>query len=207
MDNPPFKSLADLGRLFQIPPTDSASSYFESLGRFIAAYAVAEAAVHELARSLSKLPEAKARVIFAGMRLSDLADRIRAMQRIDSNEGETLEVESCLVQLDAIADMRNKLVHRYVSYQFGQLVVSNMFTAKSREGIQHEFLTRPDLDNMAADCRRIFVRLVNLADGKKHPPEEEAVLRLPWQYKPAQPTPEGKSPRTGRKERRPQPRS
>jgi hypothetical protein len=32
-------------------------------------------------RFLSKLSEEKARVIFAGMRLGDLADRIRAMAR------------------------------------------------------------------------------------------------------------------------------
>jgi hypothetical protein len=92
---------------YKIPETETEAEYFESLGRFIASYASAEASIHELARFLSKLSEEKARVIFAGMRLGDLADRIRAMARADKIDPTVqTEIDTCLTQLDLIGDAR-----------------------------------------------------------------------------------------------------
>jgi hypothetical protein len=205
-DNP-STSLADLGKFYVTPAEDTEAEYFESLGRFIASYATAEAAVHDLTRSLSKLSETKARVIFAGLRLGDLTDRIRAMLRVDNADANTIsEINACLDQLDVIAGVRNKLVHRSVSYHDGKLMVSNASTAKTREGVELDQFVRKDLNDMASDCRRIFLRLLNVA----HPDLEmmEGLRRFylivsqPWSYKPAQPAPRKKSHQKARRLRR-----
>src|SRR5690348_5317017 len=92
----------EAGLLYQIRPEEEAA-YFESLGRLVAAYAAAEASVHQLVRKLSSLSEEKARIIFAGMRLGDLSERIRGIIRLYPDIIENSdEVEPCLVQLDII---------------------------------------------------------------------------------------------------------
>jgi hypothetical protein len=186
-------SLADLGKFYEIPPGESEAEYFESLGRFIAAYANSEATVHELARFLSKMSEEKARVIFYGMRLGDLTDRIRAMLRADQIDTETCdEVESCLTQLATIADARNKLVHRTVQYAFGKLTVTNAYSARTREGIEFHAFLKTELEAMQTDCICIFARLLKVSRGR---PEDlelvpfNAFLHEPWRYKPAQQVP------------------
>jgi hypothetical protein len=202
----PLGSLAALGRLYPFPPEESEASYFESLGRFIASYAVAEAGVHEITRSLSKLSEAKGRVIFAGMRLGDLSERIRAMLRTDSVEKALCDdIEACLLHLDDLSEARNKLVHRHVTYAAGQFLVSNMYTAKSREGIQTETFKRVDLNHMEQDCRVIFLRLTSALEPEKREPDIAPLLMLPWRYIPASPAPQAKPPRQGRKSRQRQP--
>jgi hypothetical protein len=193
-------SLADLGKYYEIPPGESEAEYFESLGRFIAAYANSEATVHELARFLSKMSEEKARVIFYGMRLADLADRIRAMLRADHIDTDTCdEVESCLTQLATIADARNKLVHRTVQYTLGKLTVTNAYSAKTREGIEFHAFFKAELEAMQTDCICIFARLFKVARGSPKDLELapfNAFLHEPWCYKPA--------PQAPRKAKRPE---
>lgn len=82
-------------------PTDK--SHYEMLGRFIAAFAHAEGAVHLVARELSGLPGDRARILFGGMRLSDVVDRLRQFINLDETNPETFaEIDDCLTQLTKI---------------------------------------------------------------------------------------------------------
>jgi hypothetical protein len=106
------KLLGDFG-----PTPLEDTPYFAAVGRFIVAYANAEAVLHLTTRLLSSMPEDKARIIFAGMRLTDLAARLRPILLLEGNKSPRYkEVDACLTQLDIIATERNKLVHRMVSY-------------------------------------------------------------------------------------------
>jgi hypothetical protein len=92
------------------PPIDEETSHCEALGRFITAYATAEAAVHILARKLSGLSDEKARAIFARMGMEDVMERARAMMRADKTERKIFaDVDACFVQLKLIAKCRHKL--------------------------------------------------------------------------------------------------
>jgi len=127
----------------------------------IAAYASAEAGVHFLARYLSGLPDAKARAIFGRMRLPDLIELIRQMMRVDEKTDDVYqEVDACLVQLNVIANERNKLVHRMVEYAGSHFKVSNALTAKSLAAIEADAFSYRDLENMNIDCLAIFRRLL-----------------------------------------------
>jgi hypothetical protein len=77
--NPP--PLGILGSLPPLQPTPENEPYFAALGRFIVSYAMAEHQVHLLARHLSRLSDAKGRIIFSSMRLSDLSERVRGLLR------------------------------------------------------------------------------------------------------------------------------
>ena len=103
--------LAGIANLLNPPsPQKEDDPYFAALGRFIVGYASAEQELHKLARRLSQVTDAKGRIIFSGMRLGDLAERVRGLLRV-TNASEKLysEVDTCILQLDHIGAQRNKL--------------------------------------------------------------------------------------------------
>jgi hypothetical protein len=61
-----------VAKALDAPPFDESKQNYEALGRFITSYAHAEASLHELSRKPTGLSDEKARVLFAGMRLSVL---------------------------------------------------------------------------------------------------------------------------------------
>jgi hypothetical protein len=104
---------SSLYNMLQYPPAppDSDDPYFAALGKFIASNASAEHTVHSTARRPSHPTEAKARIIFSGMRLGDLVERIRGLLRATKvSDKKYNEIDACLVQLEAISEQRNKLI-------------------------------------------------------------------------------------------------
>jgi hypothetical protein len=170
-------------------PTDA--EHFEAVGRFITTYAAAEAAVHMVARKLSGLSDEKARAIFAGMRLNDLTDRIRAIMRAD-NAGTYPEIDACLVQLGHIAKRRHNLVHRTTNYIDGKLISTNVLSAKSAVNPEIEPFTKEDLTALDGDCSVIYLRLERISNPtarRNTDPDFNAFLDGPWRYTPPPPKP------------------
>jgi len=186
-----------LNLLNQSPPEDE--PYFAALGRFITSYATAEAGVHMHARTLSRLTDEKARIIFSGMRLGDLSERVRGLMRVTKSSPKTYtETDTCLTQLDIIARQRNKLVHNLVSYKNQVIFTTNAVTAKSLQSAESNLFTLVDLSNMNADCVAISFRLSHIRTPKKLRKATEKDLLLwaqkPWRYKPALPNIQKKRP-------------
>jgi hypothetical protein len=158
---------------------------FAAFGKFIASYASAEHSVHTVARRLSRLTDAKARIIFGGMRLGDLAERVRGLLRATNASNKKYnEVDACLIQLDLIAEQRNKLVHRWVHYFDGQILASNVVIAKVLDSSETVFFKIKDFTDMDDDCLAINYRLMHL--GEKPKPATMKWARWPWRYKPSQ---------------------
>jgi hypothetical protein len=83
------------------------AQYFEAIGRFIVEYAAAEGAMHLIARKYSGMGADKARIVFSGMRLGDIAERIRGILRTDKiEESIQQEIDACITQLDLISSER-----------------------------------------------------------------------------------------------------
>ena len=191
-------------------------TYYEALGRFIASYAVAEASLHVLARHFSGTTDEKARVIFGGMRLADLTDRIRqmvrhdvAMQGIIADQRIYTRIDDCLTQLNKIADKRGELVHRTISYIEDGFAVSNTSTAKSLMGIERKIITHTDLKNMRFDCNMIFLRLDSLAPDSpvanaflQPSGDDDDLWQTTWRYISAPPNPQKPKHQKAQKERR-----
>lgn len=182
-------ALGSVFRPFMPPPEDD--PYFAALGRFITSYAGAEGYVHELVRKLSRLSEPRARVVFGGMRLGDLSERIRGLMRVSNAGAKTYnEVDACLTQLDIISTQRNKLVHRFVKYHDKKIMVTNFQIAKSFASVELEYLTLNDFTNMDHDCTAITLRLIHVYAPKQRKASDPATLewlRRPWRYKPVPP--------------------
>jgi hypothetical protein len=133
-------------------------AHYSALGRFISAYALAEAAVHVIVRHFSRLSEKRARIIFAGMRLSELAERARALTLSQPQVYAT--VDSCLAQLKLIGAERHLLVHRQVDYEFQKgLSITNRLTAKHLREAETDMLDIKQLEAMKLDCLAIFLQL------------------------------------------------
>jgi hypothetical protein len=171
-----------------VPEIKSDTTHYEALGRVITSFANAEAAVHVLARKLSGLPDAKARIIFGGMRLVDLTDIVKQMARIDAVSSEQyLEIEKCLTQLNYIGAKRHILVHRSSNFFDGKLFVTNILTSKVITSSETEVIEIELLANMQLDCMRIYLRLDYVSDLKKSSPEWAELIPTmklqPWRYK------------------------
>jgi hypothetical protein len=79
---------------------DPEDEYLAALGGVVTGYASAETAVHILARHLSGLEDDKARIIFGGMALGHVIDRIRRMLALDDVDAATVaDIEACFIQL------------------------------------------------------------------------------------------------------------
>lgn len=181
--------------------TDQMSSaHFEALGRFISAFSNAEAATHAIARKLLGVSDAKARIIFSGMRLGDLTERVRGTMRVDVSPATIAEdIDGCLVQLNHISEKRHRLVHRSSIVLGGKLLVTNSLTAKVAENFENDIFEIPELKNMTVDCNAIWLRLMWHCDGEKPDNATEELraylLSRPWQYKHVPPKPPNQQPR------------
>jgi hypothetical protein len=170
-----------------VPEIKSDTPHYEAIGRFVTSFATAEAAVHMLARKLSLLPDAKARIIFGGMRLPDLAEIVRQMARLDAlPDDQYQEIDECLTQLTDIATKRHNLVHRTSNVFDGKLMVTNIMTSKVINASQTEVFEVEEMSNMQSDCGRIYLRLSHIAKPTKSKLDEDlynAVRMAPWRYK------------------------
>jgi hypothetical protein len=159
--------------------------HYAELGRFVTAYAAAEAAVHMLARRLSGMSDDIARIAFGGTRLEDVIARVRGMMRIQKLNAATVEeVETCLAQLKLIADRRHRIVHRSSTFFDNAIVVTNVLTAKSLPAEVDKFKWE-ELSAMYGDCLAIYLRLGQVVRKEERELEHAGIVYSPWRYKPA----------------------
>lgn len=183
--------------------------YFASFGRFIAAYAMAEAGAHVAARHFSGMPEEKGRIMFSGMRLSDLFDRLR---QFVVGTAHATDIDALISHMNAIGDARDHCVHRLVEYHHGRgLVVTNRLTCKSASSPQPRTFTRSILDDMEYDCRHIFARFVWACGARDDVSPVMAGITLlemhgPWRYTSPQPSKPGQAGPDRHESRKRQPR-
>ena len=162
----------------------SEAEHYEAVGRFITAFATAEAAVHILARKLTGLPDETARALLSGMRLSDVTDRIRAMMRINKLDASIqAEIDACLIQLNNIGERRHRLVHRTSIFHDGALLVSNVMINKTAANSEMDAFKEPELKTMKSDARIIYLRLNKISNPDHHNAELNSILQQPWRYK------------------------
>lgn len=170
------------------------SALYEGVGRFIVAFAGAEAGVHLIARKLSRLDDEIARALFNGMRLSDMTDRTRSLLRIKPEDGTapvlteeaTAIVKACLDQLGLIAGHRHNLVHRVTGCGAIGIFVTNILSSKSFEHSEFEIYALSEFTAMTEDCLDIFNQLDRLATNNRV--NEALKFGIPtWRYRPSAP--------------------
>lgn len=139
-DTVPLWFRAGLFRQRRKPEEDR---YYAAFDRFIAAYAMAEAGVHIAARYFSGMPEDKARIMFSGMRLADVFDRLRQFVEGTAQQN---EMDVLITHMNHIGEARDQFVHRLVEYRHGRgLIVTNKLTCKSAGSSQPTTFTRAHL--------------------------------------------------------------
>jgi hypothetical protein len=173
-----------------LSPADDHINTLAVIGRLITEFARAEAYVHLLTCRRSGLGDVKARPVFSGMRLGDLAERLRGIIRLgEQEEGEYDDIDACLTQLDIIGKQRHKIAHRFTEIYESKIVTNNIYTSKSFDEYQSDVFTPEELGNMISDCRRIRRRILRHTDGEarrreRYDPTFLPMLFEPWRYKP-----------------------
>jgi hypothetical protein len=199
------EELARALKLFNEPSTDK--THYEVLGRFIVAFANAEGVVHVLTRKLSGLSDDKARILFGGMRLGDVIDRLRQFMNLDDMPKETFdEIDDCLSQLAKISDRRHRLVHRGSRYSKDGLTSTNFMTSRSIQHIEIDNFPEQLLKDLMLDAAAIFLRLYAILRPEKASAQTLAIMKSrSWQYRPAPPATRSRARRKTRAKRKPQP--
>jgi hypothetical protein len=169
--------------LMQPKPTED--MFFAALRRLITEYALIEAAIHIIARYISALSEEDARIIFSGMRIKGVIERIRDLSKSAPTEFKN-EFETCMSQFNLIGEQRDKLVHRAINQIEDVLLVTNSLTAKTKALIATDKFKLDDLRNMQNDCLAIYLRLHYLTSPELRGKDSSAekFVYSAWRYKP-----------------------
>jgi hypothetical protein len=142
---------------FKKQDTDEDANH-QAIGEFIVAYAYAEIALHILARKLTGMKDAKARLFFGGARIGDVSEKIKSLLAISKRSPKTIaRVRICLKQFDVIGTQRDKIVHRAATNDLGRITITNYLTAKSLLHAEIDNFTVSDLKAMTADCHIIYL--------------------------------------------------
>ena len=182
---------------------EAEDKYFASFGRFIAAYALAEASFHIAARHYSGLEEHRARAIFSGMRLPDLIERTRSLI---ADADQLISYDRIKDQFNYIGDERDQFVHRQITVDIdGHLKVTNLLTCKKITSAAPRHFSLDDMANMTLDCHAIFAQMVTLCGRLEHFEHVAAETSLlsahaSWRYKRPQPSDPTKRTPSTRKE-------
>jgi hypothetical protein len=209
MSQPPNRLLASL-------LSGDEKEYYEAVGRLITSYAKAEAAAHLSVRKLSSLSDRHARIIFGGMRFSDIADRLRKLSAETQTKQVSADFDEIINQFNLIGLERDRIAHRSAEYDYELgLIITNELTAKSRERAEKHIFSLAQLKDMISDCNKIFFRfllplipeyLERIEPGSKE--KHRAFLMEmyePWRYIPAGQQNEVRSARKARQRRKRQP--
>jgi hypothetical protein len=185
------------------------TEHYAAFGRFVASYALAESMVHYVTRVFSGLEDKPARIVFSGMRLGDLTERLRKLTR--PKPAIYKEIDDCLTRLGIIAKERHKLIHRTVSLKDGRgpgFTVSNEMTVASLLNAEEEIVDIDTLASMQWDCLVVAFRLLLVRGSlkKRRRISETEQHTFAWRYKPPQPSPKRpKRPETHRSRKRQRP--
>jgi hypothetical protein len=192
------------------PKPDDTDAYYLALGRFIDKFAEAEKALLECLRVWSHMTTDTARAIFSGVRteaassyINRIIDVMTEAASPDPKIKEKLQAikqdfQGVLTQLGHINATRNLIVHYGTIFNTeGDHYTSNKDWALTKERIRETPVSAQIMKQMTSDLEKIIThcnvmsfRYILDFDNPfgilgPHLPDE-AALKSPWQYKPAQ---------------------
>ena len=164
---------------------------FETLGRFVHAFAKVEQIIHGSFQVISKIPRDAAMAVKGPARVSDVIKMEKQLLRINKYPPETIsDLENCFTQFTHISEMRDRAIHRGPDESDGgNLFVSNVATMRSLAHLETVSFNIRDIKNATADLKRIWYRVfiganLLLKNFSSKTPAKERALFAPWLYKP-----------------------
>ena len=163
--------------------------FHQVLGEFISACASAEQGVHIVFSHIIRIAVWKTRAITGGQKLSVMTTLLRAVAKKGiKSESKKKELDNLLAHLDAIATLRNALVHRTVDITETDFIADDFHTAKSVESAKELRFQIEHIQHATFDLKRITVRLYMLRARKSGLSQLGRARRkdlfAPWRYKP-----------------------
>lgn len=167
---------------------DPRTRILRALGLFITNYAMVETAVHIYARKLIAIDDRKARILFAGITVTKLVEKISLLLAL-AGYGEVDRREFCELagQLKRISAVRHLLAHNGVTFTSDQEVLSHKgFVSRDPDATQPQELTLEQLHALVDDCAFMFVRFTAITEPTVWEMGNVASLRdaafQPWRY-------------------------
>ena len=139
---------------------------FGALGLLISNYAKVETVLQMYARKTLGIDDSSARIVFSGLRVSDVTSRLNALLLTNSaNPRERAEFGLLSEQLQKITKARHLLVHNGISFVGHEsILVHKKFVSKRRDSFEKQEFLLNELISMADDCAYICVRILKLLE-------------------------------------------
>ena len=181
--------------------------YWYDLGRFIHAFARAEAALLFLLRDVSGLSKRRAGVLFNGVRSDEARVTINGFLDATKQPEKKNRLKRPFAQIAAIGTIRNNIVHWGATTDLGlYFTVSNIDRSPLRP-LEYT-VSIPDFKNMCEDLALIASLLDCEISGSGWTEKlRDGISRIPWRYKPPQPSPRARTKGRGRPKGPPPPRT
>jgi hypothetical protein len=175
------------------------SGYWETLGRFIEAYAELEQAVSGALWSFAKVSPQVARAIFSGTRADAASKNINRI--LDGSRGRQKtkrDFNYVFAQLGHVTEARNLIIHHETIFSRKGWIATNRRFAIDKKRLKERPVSVEILNQMIHDLEKMSAHLLllvfqNEKAGRKNIKMVEQAyateLAAPWRYKPPQPQP------------------
>jgi len=166
--------------------SEDLKDYIFALGKFIHLYSAVERMWHEAFRSISRIPISVARAMVGSARGGDLVAMTRRVAKVKKmNKRNLEELENLSVQFHAIAEFRDRLIHRNSEIREKIIYSTNKSSAKSKEDFEYIEFTIDDLQRASMDLASIEFRLTLFVPrlAVAAIPHSHDWFFEPWRYK------------------------
>jgi hypothetical protein len=168
------------------------TDYWQALGYFVDEFARTEAQMQLALWRVAGVPDDIAKAIFSGTKIDAAIGFIRRIIEVRPIPDDKHKIlESALVQLKAINDVRNLIVHYGAKFNHASdtLVASNRRSAHSERSLKEQPVSVQMLRNMALDLNKASVHLAAAAGVDSPFPKVlnhlfQSTLESAWLYTP-----------------------
>ena len=163
--------------------------YWQALGEFIEAFAVAENSLFLYMARLGEMPDPIARVVSASWKTGTLIKFVQDLWRIKPLKAESAELAAVTAKLSSILAVRNTVIHyrSHVNEQ-GDRIAGNQERAMPWQTPKAERVSPTLLKNMTRDVLKIAAHFISVLLAPERPfadrRSEVALLEAAWRHKP-----------------------
>jgi len=164
--------------------------YWQALGCFVDRFTGVEVFLQQLLWLFAGLPGPTAQAVFRNTSTDRAMQAIRRIADAQKwTEERKAELTSIFKQLEAINQLRNKLLHLGAKFEGqGQWSVSNELLTYTKEKVRTQSLTIATLQAATSDLTHIHLRLTLFAFAEQMPPDTRSLFEasgtMPWRYEP-----------------------
>lgn len=137
---------------------DLLAPYWLALGKFVHRYAEIEAAMHQVLRIVSDVPDRTAQALFSGTRVSQATDIVKRLYTA-RRAHLPLYLQKAFSQIGVVNKARDRLLHHGMQFEHGKIIVTDESKNIPSRAFKH-VISVADMEALEEDATTIQACLV-----------------------------------------------